>query len=168
MSDSFGDGWNGNILGIRQNNSIVGTFGGTFTSGYASNPVYISVQGNFQAEIVVIQAGTKSNEARFIIRAPNGTIIYQKSNTATFTTATIFLTFCPINNCPNTLILSITMTDTLGDGWNGNVLAVKQNNSTFTFGSTFTTGASSGPVYITVLGNSEVQVVVSQLGTKSN
>jgi hypothetical protein len=61
MSDTYGDGWNGNVLGIKQNNTIVGTFGDTFTTGSAVNPVYIVVQGDFQAEIVVLQAGTKSN-----------------------------------------------------------------------------------------------------------
>lgn len=32
LTDSFGDGWNGNILGIMQNNKIVHTFGNAFTS----------------------------------------------------------------------------------------------------------------------------------------
>lgn len=27
MTDSWGDGWNGNILGIKQNGTIIGTFG---------------------------------------------------------------------------------------------------------------------------------------------
>jgi hypothetical protein len=33
MSDSRGDGWNGNILGIMQNNTIIGKFGANFTNG---------------------------------------------------------------------------------------------------------------------------------------
>lgn len=168
MSDTAGDGWNGNVLAIKQNNTILGTFGDGFTAGYASSPVYVAVKGNYQVEIVVLQVGTKSNQARFIVRAPNGTIIYQKSTSATFTAGAILSIFCPINNCPAVTILVITMSDTGNDGWNGNILAIKQNSTTFTFGSSFTTGAASGPVYLTVLGNCQTQVIVSQLGTKTN
>lgn len=35
MTDSKGDGWNGNILGIMQDEVVLGTFGETFTSGFA-------------------------------------------------------------------------------------------------------------------------------------
>lgn len=43
MSDSFGDGWNGNILGLMQNNLIVGRFGESFTTGSQSGPLTISI-----------------------------------------------------------------------------------------------------------------------------
>lgn len=33
MSDSFKDGWNGNIISIKQKNKVVGTFGDNFTKG---------------------------------------------------------------------------------------------------------------------------------------
>jgi hypothetical protein len=33
ISDSFGDGWNGYVLGIRQDNSILTVFGEEFKSG---------------------------------------------------------------------------------------------------------------------------------------
>ena len=33
MSDSFKDGWNGNIISIKQKNNVVGTFGDKFTKG---------------------------------------------------------------------------------------------------------------------------------------
>ena len=60
------------------------------------------------------------------------------------------------------------MIDSAGDGWNGNVLAIKQDNAVVgTFGTNFASGASSGPVTITVQGDKEVQVSVSQVGTKT-
>lgn len=57
MTDSYGDGWSGNVIGIKQNNTIVGTFGNSFTTGSSSGPVYIAVQGNREAQIVVTTLG---------------------------------------------------------------------------------------------------------------
>jgi hypothetical protein len=61
MSDSWGDGWQSNILAIKQNNTVVGTFGSTFTSGFSNGPVYITVQGSIEAQIVVYQFGSYTN-----------------------------------------------------------------------------------------------------------
>lgn len=58
MTDSYGDGWNGNILAIRQNNTIIGTFGSTFTEGSSTSPVYIVVQGSLRAQIIVSTIGS--------------------------------------------------------------------------------------------------------------
>ena len=46
MTDSFGDGWNNNIISLKQNNSIVGTFDENFTNGSSSGPIYINVVKN--------------------------------------------------------------------------------------------------------------------------
>lgn len=43
MSDSFKDGWNGNIISIKQKNNVVGKFGQGFTKGSSSGPVYIQI-----------------------------------------------------------------------------------------------------------------------------
>lgn len=43
MTDSAGNGWNGNVLAVRQNNVIVGRFGLNFTSGSTYGPIYITV-----------------------------------------------------------------------------------------------------------------------------
>jgi len=60
LSDSFGDGWNGNIIGIKQNNTIIGTFGNTFTTGTTNGPFYIVVQANAEVRIIVTTLGTKT------------------------------------------------------------------------------------------------------------
>lgn len=52
----------------------------------------------------------------------------------------------PSSNIP----LTITMTDSAGDGWNGNALSIKQGNQNFVFGSTFTSGSSFGPIQISL------------------
>ena len=38
MTDTWGDDWNDNVLGLRQNNFIVGTFGSDFTTGHSLGP----------------------------------------------------------------------------------------------------------------------------------
>ena len=169
LTDSFGDGWNSNVLAIKQNNSLLGVFGNTFTSGNSTDPAYIVVQANLATQIVVSQIGTKTNEIGFVVKASNGTVIYQRSNGTTFDSAKIFSIFCPTSGCSNMLSLTITLVDSYGDGWNSNVLAIKQNNSIIgTFGEGFLTGSSSGPFFINVLGDLNAQVIVSQLGTKSD
>lgn len=45
MSDSYGDGWNSNILGFKQNGAIVASFGQSFTSGFSSGPISIVING---------------------------------------------------------------------------------------------------------------------------
>ena len=169
MTDSFGDGWNGNILGIKQNNDIVGTFGSTFTSGSSKGPLYVFIKAGISAQIVVSQLGNKTNELGFVVKAPNGTIIYQRTAGTTFTASTVFSTFCSVGGCPPTLLLNITLSDSFGDGWNGNILGIKQNNTIIgTFGNVFTGGSSSGPIYLSVIGNLGAQIVVTQLGNKTN
>ena len=68
-----------------------------------------------------------------------------------------------------TMTLEITMTDSGSDGWNGNVFGFRQNSAiAATFGDSFTTGSSSGPLYITVTKNLNTQLVLTTLGSKTN
>jgi len=63
------------------------------------------------------------------------------------------------------------MTDSFGDGWNANYLAIKQNNTLVGyFGNQFTSGSSSGPITIIVAGNMNVQVIAYSVGayTRTN
>lgn len=43
MTDAFGDGWNSNILAIKQGDNVVGTFGNGFISGRTTAPVKLVV-----------------------------------------------------------------------------------------------------------------------------
>ena len=128
MTDSGNDGWNNNVLAIRQNNSILGIFGNGFTTGASAGPVSIIVQGNLATQIVVVTLGTKTNEIGFTVKAPNGTIIHQRTSGATFISTTKFATFCPVSDSANLLTLIINMTDSGSDGWNSNVLGIRQLN----------------------------------------
>lgn len=46
MTDKFGNGWSGNIVAVRQNGVIVGTFGENFTSGFSRLPLKITIPAN--------------------------------------------------------------------------------------------------------------------------
>lgn len=167
MTDTKGDGWNGNILAIKQNDVILGTFGGAFTTGTTTDPVYIRVQIDLAVQAIVSSLGTATNEVLFVVRALNGTLFYQRTSGALFTAVDIFFTMCPNANCLNTLKLTINMTDSFGDGWNGNTLGVRQNDGiigTFNLGS----GSTGAPKSILVLGNYKVELLVFKLGSKSN
>lgn len=71
-------------------------------------------------------------------------------------------------NPPGNLTLTVTLTDSFGDGWNGNVLVIRQGSINVPFGGSFTTGKTSGPLSIQVNSNAEVTIEVSVLGTKTN
>ena len=150
---------------------MVGTFGAAFTTGASSGPLYVAVLGNFQTQIFVSTLGTKTNEVGFVVKASNGTTIYTRNSGSTFTAATTFATFCPLGGCPNlnSSFLTITMTDSVGDGWNQNTLGIMQSNTLVgTFGSNFTIGLSVDPVYIQVQANATGTIVVNQLGSGTN
>lgn len=44
MTDSYGDGWNGYVMGIRQGNSIVTVFGEQFKAGTDQGPVEVQIK----------------------------------------------------------------------------------------------------------------------------
>ena len=170
LTDTYGDGWNGNILGIKQNNTVVGVIGDTFTDGSSSGPFYFTVRGNSEVRIVVLTLGDDTVEVGFVVKATiSGTIIYERTPGRKFNVMTIFKGFCPISGCPPVVDLIVNLTDTFGDGWNGNVFAFRQNSSTIaTFGDNFTTNKTFTPFYITAYKGYNLQVVLSKLGTKTN
>ena len=77
----------------------------------------------------------------------------------------IFYDFCPGGGCPatSTVTYYLTLTDSFGDGWNGNVLAFRQNNAIQTF--TLSSGYQRGPFAFTFLRLVPVDVIVYTLGT---
>lgn len=62
MADTWGDGWNNNILGFKQNDTIVGKFGDNFDSGRFSLPVFVTVVGNVSTQVVVAYFGAYTHE----------------------------------------------------------------------------------------------------------
>lgn len=58
LTDAFGDGWNGNVLGISQQGTIVAIFGSKFTTGSSYGPVILPVKKGIQASVVVSVYGS--------------------------------------------------------------------------------------------------------------
>ena len=52
-----GDGWEGSIVGIRQNEIIIAVFGNNFTTGYSLGPYTIQIPANVETQIVMYRLG---------------------------------------------------------------------------------------------------------------
>ena len=76
MYDSWGDGWNGNILGFAQGASIVATFGESFTDGFSATKS-VNIPTKVSTDVVVQSFGTYQNEISFMIKFNNGSILYE-------------------------------------------------------------------------------------------
>lgn len=75
LTDSGSDGWNGNVLGIKQNNMIIATFKMNSYNSSSEGPYKISVQGDSEIRIITVNLGLKTQEVGFAIKVPNGTLI---------------------------------------------------------------------------------------------
>jgi gliding motility-associated-like protein len=247
LTDSFGDGWNGNTMSVRQNGVEVALLGPSFTTGAGPINIVVPMCNTLPFELYWNTGGTFATEVGVsIINSFNQTIFVKPSGTGTqnssLYTSTVDCTtpacLAPTNltatsisqtsatlgwtngggetswqvivlpggspapaannpswtNAPtnpftvngltsgtsydfyvrpvcsltstgpsstvknfNTTICapsnqcnySFTMTDSFGDGWNGNTMSIIQNGITVaTIGSTFTTG--NGPIVVQV------------------
>lgn len=128
LTDSFGDGWNGNVLGISQQGTIVAIFGSKFTSGSNYGPVILPVKKGIQASVVVSVYASWTSEIGFTIKDDTGKVIYTRVPQS-YSADYIFKTFCPYCTVPSTADIFLTLTDSYGDGWEGNTLAVKQETT---------------------------------------
>ena len=75
----------------------------------------------------------------------------------------------PSPNVSGYIEYNITMSDAKGDGWNGNILAFRQDNVIVaTFGSGFDTGKVYGPQTVRIKNNVQTQIIVVQKGNYTN
>lgn len=95
MTDTGGDGWKGMVIGFKQGSTIVGKFGANFTSGSSFGPVYVSIPGKMETQIVVVQKGSWPDQIGFHIKAPDGSTIYYLSPGYSFDSSIVFKVFCP-------------------------------------------------------------------------
>ena len=107
MTDSYGDGWNGCIVGIEQQDPsgqwvLVGQAGAGFTSGYSASTT-LTMCSEDSARIVCVNNGTYSSEVGFnLIDFKGDTISFKASGAGNFASGDLFATVwseCP-NICP--------------------------------------------------------------------
>jgi hypothetical protein len=107
----------------------------------------VRIKNNIQTQIVVAQKGNFTNEIGFVVKNENGTVIHSRSAGTAFESNIIFKNFCPSSTCPTVTKVeyTVSLTDAYGDGWNGVVLAFRQNGVLQKFGDKFTSGAEFNP-----------------------
>ena len=97
LTDAYNDGWDGTVLGFKQNGIIVATFGNGFTSGGTFGPVVANLCDALPTQIVVVTLGSYVGEKGFIVYDPFGVEIFRWNSGGVFTISTIFHTFT--SNC---------------------------------------------------------------------
>ncbi|MEN9322743.1 MAG: putative adhesin [Bacteroidota bacterium] len=76
MTDSFGDGWNGATMQVRQNGIIVATIGGTFTAGAGPVVVNVPLCTGVPFDLNWNAGGTFPGEVRVSITNIFGQVLY--------------------------------------------------------------------------------------------
>ncbi|MBM3411180.1 MAG: hypothetical protein FJY18_06080, partial [Bacteroidetes bacterium] len=83
MTDTYGDGWDGTVIGLRQSGILVGTFGGAGFASGSSATATVALCPGLLTEIVLVTAGSYPNEKRFTIVDPFGVQVYALSTATT-------------------------------------------------------------------------------------
>ena len=147
MVDSYGDGWNGNVISFTQSGNVSGT---VTLGGGSAGTATIGLCSWDSVTVAVANLGSFTYEVGFtVVSATGDTVLvrnFGSSTTASFTASTVFGSFLPVcTACPpaNQCAFTVNMTDSFGDGWNGNTVSFVQNGYTVgTVGGGFTTGSS--------------------------
>lgn len=63
LKDSYGDGWNGNTFGFRQDGAIIKNF--TMASGRQLGPIAVEIKKFIKVDIVVVVFGSWGEEIGF-------------------------------------------------------------------------------------------------------
>lgn len=130
MTDSYGDGWNGNMFGLKQNGAIVATFGSSFISGYSQSAV-VYISNSTEISVVLTSKGSWQMEVGFVIRNDT-TELARRNPDLPFKSTDIFGTFCPDDTCTlsQERVYWLTLYDSFGDGWGASELSIVQNSRT--------------------------------------
>jgi ABC-type uncharacterized transport system permease subunit len=92
LTDSYGDGWNGNVLAFRQNNTIQ-TF--TLPNGYQSGPFAFTFLKLVPVDVIVYTLGTWTGEVGFQLRTYVGTTVAARYSGYSFSANSKLLSFTP-------------------------------------------------------------------------
>jgi hypothetical protein len=121
MTDVYGDGWDGTVIGLRQSGILVGTFGGAGFATGGSATATIALCPGLATEIVLVTAGLYPDEKRFTIVDPFGVQVYALSVATTPLPATFgtFTSSCtpPACQVPSGLAASAVTTSGATIAW---------------------------------------------------
>ena len=136
MTDSFGDGWNGNTMSVRQNGVTVATIGSTFTTGAGPINITVPLCETLPFELFWNSGGTFAGEVGISVINNFAQTIYTKpAGTGSQNSLLYSGTFdCDAPAClPPTALVATAITATSATlGW---------------------TGGTSWDVYVVVAGN---------------
>ncbi len=121
MTDVYGDGWDGTVIGLRQSGILVGTFGGAGFATGGSATATIALCPGLATEIVLVTAGLYPDEKRFTIVDPFGVQVYALTVATTPLPATFgtFTSSCtpPACQVPSGLAASAVTTSGATIAW---------------------------------------------------
>ncbi|MDT8346523.1 MAG: fibronectin type III domain-containing protein [Flavobacteriaceae bacterium] len=78
LTDSFGDGWNGNTMNVTQNGILVEVLGPTFTTGTGPIDISVPICDGVPFELFWNTGGSFANEVGIEIIEPFGTSLFNK------------------------------------------------------------------------------------------
>lgn len=100
MTDSYGDGWNGNLLAFKQGN-VTKSFGiqmqGNTMRSYG--PIVVTFERFKPVNITVFALGQKTHEVGFELRTASGLLVLSRTPGTAYGAINILGTFCP--DCVN-------------------------------------------------------------------
>lgn len=159
LTDSFGDGWNGAEVEIRQNGVAVATLGSNFTSGSLYQDSVLLCDG-FPSQVVVSDLGSWGSEIGIVVTTPYGTNAGTYLNSPTTALGTIMVSFnsnctAPTCNAPSALALVSSSLTSMDVSWTSNGTGtsweVEYGPAGFTPGNGTTAITTASPYSITGL-----------------
>jgi gliding motility-associated-like protein len=122
MTDSYGDGWNGNTMSILQNGVVVATIGATFTTGAGPIDVTVPLCETLPFELFWNSGGLYSNEIGVSVINNFTQTLYTKppgtGSTGSLLYTTSFSCSTPACLPPSTLTATAITTTGANLGWN--------------------------------------------------
>jgi gliding motility-associated-like protein len=176
LTDSFGDGWNGALMEVRQNGVVVATLGATFTTGAGPINITVPLCQTLPLELYWTNGGSFASEVgvSVINNTPFNQILFTKAaGTGTpSTTVPIFTTSfnCSQPACLPPTALTVTAITTAGatlgwaaggaSAWDIYIVPTGSPAPTVTTVPTFTNIATNPFVVTTLLPNTVYQYYI--------
>ncbi|MEK9830379.1 MAG: fibronectin type III domain-containing protein, partial [Schleiferiaceae bacterium] len=130
LTDSYGDGWNGNVVTFTQSGNVNGSV--TLATG-SLDTAYVGLCSWDSVSVDLGTLGSWTAEVGFVVTDAAGDTVVVHTAGSTMTAGQNFGSFLPVcTACPpaDMCAFTVNMTDSYGDGWNGNTVAFVQNGYT--------------------------------------